>query len=92
MQMVGKLVDRAAASVPLSHTRHTLCPRLRKPTASVTTDGQSPPPRALMSATIEKGPARGASRIGDTIKPPAMPCGRDQDLTRWPLPNELGTF
>src|SRR6266849_7643503 len=56
-QILGTLVERIAASVLLSHTRQTACPRLCRPTASAATGGQSPPPRALISATIEKGHA-----------------------------------
>src|SRR6266478_2307123 len=72
-QMVGRPVERTAASVLVSHTRLTACPRLCRPTASATTAGQSPPPRALIRATIEKGPAGGVLGIQSSTTNAASP-------------------
>src|SRR6266699_2856640 len=68
-QMVGTPVERTAASVLLSHTRDTTCPRSCRPRASATTDGQSPPPRALIRATIEWRRATRASGIPVSPQP-----------------------
>src|SRR5262245_18985141 len=76
-QVVGKPVSRTNASVARSQIRPTVCPRLWRPTASATTDGQSPPPRALMMATSEKGPALGV--VSMTAIP--IPRRRDAHLT-----------